>query len=85
MTESKESEWEKFFELANKSKIFKGGSEIGKFRKIIGKQISSKMDNEFSGYMKFETNSLDALLELLSHHPVVINGGSVELVDLPKS
>ena len=79
-----EREWEDFFVKAKESGMFQGGSAIGR-RSIVGsKQVPDSTIN-IVGYMKFESTSLDLLEELLSHHPVVKHGGTIEVCELPKT
>jgi len=77
-------EWEVFFAAAQQSGLFKGGSEIGK-RMIIGDAESAKPTDHIVGYMRFDSDDKQKILDLLEKHPVVIHGGSVELCELPKS
>lgn len=84
-TPTTEKQWEAFFKVAHQSGIFRGGSEIGLERIIVGKKISTGLPQSIGGYMKFESEHLSDLVELLKTHPVIINGGSIELLDLPES
>ena len=77
-------EWNDFFAKARSSGIFSGGSEIGK-REIIGENESAQPTDHIVGYMLFECEDKEKILELLKIHPVVLNGGTVELCELPKS
>lgn len=81
---TKDEEWEAFFQLAYQSGMFRGGSEIGEKRRTIGNSIHEKIPDSVAGYMKFETDELDDLLKILDSHPVIRNGGSIELLELPK-
>ena len=79
-----QSEWETFFKLAQKSELFKGGSEIEEGQ-IIGKSNSESLSSKLSGYMRFDSEDKQAVIDLLEQHPVVLNGGSVELCTMPNS
>jgi len=83
-TDPTSEEWESFFFSARKSGFFKGGSEMGK-RFAIGNDQSAVTTDHIVGFMRFDTDDLDKLKELLSQHPVVLNGGSVELCEMPRS
>ena len=83
-TPTTELEWDQFFAKANASGIFTGGSEIGK-REIIGNTDSPRPTDHIVGYMRFDTENKQEIMELLKMHPVVMNGGTVELCELPKS
>ena len=81
---SSEREWDDFFILAKESGFFLGGSQVGNNRQIIGKGIESTFGTNIGGYMKFKCNNIGQITKLLNSHPVIINGGSIELIDLPK-
>ncbi len=78
------AEWEAFFIAARQSGFFSGGSEVGR-REVIGDLQSAKPTDHIVGYMRFDTDDKQALLDLLKLHPTVLHGGSVELCELPKS
>lgn len=77
-------EWEAFFAAAQQSGLFKGGSAIGK-RMIVGDAGSVKPTDHIVGFMRFDSDDKQKILDLLGKHPVVIHGGSVELCEMPKS
>jgi hypothetical protein len=77
-------EWDQFFAAAHQSGLFKGGSEIGK-RIILGDTQTAHPSQHIVGYMRFDADNKQKLLDLLQQHPVVIHGGSVELCEMPKS
>lgn len=77
-------EWDDFFAAARASGIFKGGSEIGT-RELIGDKDAALSTNHVVGYMRFDSDEKSKILDLLNMHPVVLNGGTVELCELPKS
>jgi len=84
-SDSLDKDWEKFLVIARESGMFKGGSEIGTKRNMIGENIQSGFANTIDGYMKFESSTLEELINLLKNHPVIVHGGSIELLELPKS
>lgn len=75
--------WHQFFETANRSGLFRGGSAIGA-RSTIGKDNVPDITDHINGYMRFDAESLDDLNELLEQHPIVIHGGTIEICELPK-
>ena len=77
-------EWNQFIADARESGIFEGGSAIGK-RTVLGDSHSAKSSEHIVGYMRFDSEDKQKLLDLLTKHPVVKHGGSVELCELPKS
>lgn len=77
-----EDDWSGFFAKAIESGMFKGGSEFGSSR-IIGDQKVGEVTLNLGGFMRFQTEDPGALEALLAEHPVVRNGGSVELIELP--
>lgn len=83
-TESTSEDWERFLTLARQSGMFQGGSEIGS-RMIVGDVTSAKSTDHMVGYMRFDSDDKQKLLDLLQQHPVILHGGSVELCELPKS
>ncbi|MGJ8644488.1 MAG: hypothetical protein ACSHX9_13850 [Luteolibacter sp.] len=83
-SESTPEEWKSFFEATSRSGIFKGGSEIGE-RALIGDSQSAKATDHIVGFMRFDSDDKQKVLDLLELHPVVRHGGSVELCEMPKS
>ena len=77
-------DWNRFFELALESGLFQGGSEIGN-RIQLGAKVVADTTKSIGGYMRFESESLEPLKQLLFEHPVLKSGGSLELCELPKS
>lgn len=79
-----EEQWNTFFTAANESGMFIGGSEIS-----TGIQVGTKkaqlVSNNLVGYMRFETSEVNKLHELLELHPVIIQGGTLELCETPKT
>ncbi|MGH1485598.1 MAG: hypothetical protein ACRBCI_05205 [Cellvibrionaceae bacterium] len=78
------SQWDEFFEEANKSDMFLGGSEIT-YLCQLGKEKIKRASDNVGGFMRFETGTKDALLDLLTRHPVYLAGGTLELCEMPKS
>jgi hypothetical protein len=37
------------------------------------------------GFMRFDADSLEALTDLLKHHPTVVHGGTIEICEMPKT
>jgi hypothetical protein len=83
-SDSTPEEWEVFFTSARQSGLFKGGSEIGK-RMVIGDVHSAKSTDHIVGFMRFDSDDRQKILDLLEKHPVVLHGGSVELCEMPNS
>lgn len=83
-TPAQEGQWNDFFEAARSSGLFKGGSEVGK-REWIGDTTTAKSTDFIAGYMRFDAADKSEILDLLKIHPVVLNGGTVELCELPRS
>jgi hypothetical protein len=79
-----DKDWNNFFQLAENSGIFRGGSEINN-SKIIGTAKGDPIGNKVVGYMRFDCDDKDKLLELLKQHPLVLSGGKVELFEMPLS
>ena len=77
-------EWSRFFNLAIDTGMFKGGSEIGK-RHALGKKEVSDATLNVVGYMRFDSDDLNLLKELLKKHPVIEHGGTIELCEMPES
>lgn len=77
-------EWERFFIAAKSSGAFQGGSEVGG-REVIGNTLSARSSAHIVGYMRFDSDDKQVILDLLKQHPVVLHGGSVELCELPRS
>ena len=83
-TSTSKDEWSKFFELANQSGLFRGGSAIGK-RTIVGQKNVPDTTEHVKGYMRFDADSKDDLIQLLRKHPVAMHGGTIEVCELPKT
>jgi len=81
---STDEQWERFFASARQSGIFAGGSEIANQRQIGTKPVAS-ITNTIDGYMRFETDDINKVHDLLALHPVFIQGGTLELCELPKT
>ena len=81
--ETADEQWHSFFSLATDSGIFQGGSEIYNPLSIGNKTIPNITDN-IAGFMRFETKDKNKLLTLLENHPVIIEGGSLEICEMPK-
>jgi len=77
-------QWESFFNSANESGIFLGGNEIAsQIRK--GKKSVSTITYSIGGFMRFEAENENLVLELLEKHPVFVQGGTLELCEMTKS
>ena len=72
--ESTGEEWDEFFDRARQSGLFRGGSAMGK-RWTIGKQADTLSDG-LAGFMRFDAESVNDLLELLEAHPTIHAGGT---------
>ena len=79
-----ETQWNSFFIEANKSGVFLGGSEISN-QMQIGKKPVKKITDDISGFMRFEAEDKNTILALLEKHPVIVQGGTLELCEMPKS
>jgi len=77
-------EWDSFFSAALESGIFQGGSEI-RNRIQLGEKPVNDITESVGGFMRFESENLEVVKSLLNKHPVLINGGTLELCEMPKS
>ena len=77
-------QWSAFFAAANASGLFRGGSQLGT-RTLLGSRLDAGSTDHIVGYMRFDSDDKQALLDLLKTHPVVVQGGTVELCELPES
>lgn len=84
---STEEQWNLFFCAARQSGFFAGGSEL-KAGEVFGAK-SEPVSVRLGGYMRFKTDGsadeLKKIHQLLQQHPTVLQGGSVELCELPRS
>ena len=77
-------QWDAFFIAAKKSGTFQGGSEISN-QYQIGKKSVSKITDSIVGVMRFESNDKCKILAILEKHPVYLQGGTLELCEMPKT
>ncbi len=82
-TEPTDAEWIDFITTARESGMFEGGSTIGE-RVLLGESGSARSTRHVVGFMRFDTDDRQRLLDLLETHPVVRRGGSIELCELPR-
>ena len=77
-------QWGQFFEAARRKGVFKGGSAInpGLVTGVEPQQMASSI---IAGYMLFNSDDVKKIHEVLKLHPVVIQGGTVELCEAPKT
>ncbi|HUG11581.1 MAG TPA: hypothetical protein VMM36_11230 [Opitutaceae bacterium] len=79
-----EAEWTEFIARAKESGTFRGGSELGA-RELIGSSTQVSSSAHIEGFMRFESDDKQKILDLLKTHPVVVHGGTVELCEMPES
>lgn len=77
-----DSQWDNFFKSATEFKIFKGGSAMTN-SKMYGLDNGNSVADKIGGFMRFDAEDSDQLSVLMSKHPVVIAGGSVEIFEMP--
>jgi hypothetical protein len=77
-------DWRDFFAAAQQSGLFKGGSAIAN-RIVVGNAALAKSTDHIVGYMRFDSDDQQPILDPLKQHPVVVHGGSVELCQMPES
>jgi len=81
---SSQEEWTDFIELAKRSGMFRGGSEIGS-RFVVGPGTVPDVTVSIEGFMRFEGDSWDVLEALLQKYPTVVHGGTLEVCEMPLS
>ena len=52
---------------------------------MLGSQPVPAITDSVAGFMRFETDDKNALMQLLKLHPVLAHGGTLELCEMPKS
>lgn len=77
-------EWATFLETAKNSGTFKGGSAVGE-KQLIGASVASGLSEHIAGFMRFDSEDKQRVLDLLDDHPVVRHGGTIELCEMPRS
>ena len=77
-----QSEWSHFFDLAEQSGMFRGGSRL-EHQQDFGLSVDGSMTSSLTGYMRFDTTDKSLLEQLLVQHPVVKHGGSISLFAMP--
>jgi len=82
--EPTKEQWERFFEIARESGLFRGGSAMGK-RSTVGEKDVPDVTATIGGYMRFDAEGLDELIRLLRQHPTVLCGGTIEICELTKT
>ena len=78
------AEWSAFLQAAEQSGLFRGGSAIGG-RTILGDAAIAHTSDHIVGYMRFDADDKQPLLDLLHTHPVIAHGGTIELCELPET
>ena len=79
-----DNEWSQFFDEAEKTGMFKGGSAVSSSR-LIGNSDGTDTSKIIGGFMRFNSMERSSVESLLLLHPVVQNGGTIELYEMPKS
>ena len=84
VSQASPEDWSVFFDKATASAMFKGGSEM---LRVAGLGNPAGVDTSaiLGGFMRFDTDSIEALRTLLLDHPVVKHGGSLEIYEMPTS
>ena len=77
-------EWERFIAGAIETGMFKGGSAIG-FRQTVGTKPVPATTRSAGGCMRFDSDDLAELRKQLDSHPVVMRGGTIELLEMPRT
>ena len=77
-------QWEAFFERAKGSRVFKGGSALGSSL-MFGDDSIESTEDKIVGFMRFDADNSDEVMELLKLHPVLLNGGTMELREMPRT
>lgn len=77
-------EWSRFIDAATQAGMFRGGSEMGT-RHPLGSKPVSDITADVGGYMRFDSDDLSQLEDLLKTHPVIVHGGTIELCEMPES
>lgn len=80
-SEATADDWQAFFESAQSSGLFQGGSALGE-RWLLGDQ-TAQPSNQIAGFMQFKAEDREQVLKLLEQHPVLLHGGSAELCEMP--
>ncbi|HRX78052.1 MAG TPA: hypothetical protein P5307_03275 [Pirellulaceae bacterium] len=83
-TSPSSDEWDRFFEIASETGMFKGGSEIDA-RLTLGRKEVPDTTKSVGGFMRFDSDDINLLFNLLESHPVVRHGGTIELCQMPES
>lgn len=83
-----EEQWNEFLIAARKSGVFAGGSAINP-GELIGACGATRLSEKLTGHMRFNThgaaNGKEIIRELLKRHPTVVQGGTVELCEMPET
>ena len=79
-----ESQWDAFFTLASESGVFVGGSEMGACVQL-GEKPVPLITKHVDGFMRFEADDINEIYRLLKYHPVFLQGGTLELCEMPKT
>lgn len=83
-----QKQWDSFLSAARQSGVFNGGSAIG-CGELIGATDVNLISEKLAGHMRFSTHGiadgLEVIHQLLLIHPTVLNGGTVELCEMPRT
>ena len=83
-TPTSDTQWSEFFVAARESGIFRGGSEIANSTQLGNKSVALITDS-IGGFMRFDSDDIGKLLQLLELHPTLVQGGTLELCEMPKT
>lgn len=81
-------QWNEFIVAARKSGVFSGGSAISP-GELIGAHDTERLSERLAGHMRFSTRGVEegkkVIEQLLKLHPTVVQGGTVELCEMPET
>lgn len=78
-------QWEHYLGQLRSSGQFDGGSSMGSGLRLRKSQADQPSANDLSGFIRVRATDLESAKQFLAGNPVYEAGGTVEIVELPRS
>ena len=82
--EPADAEWEAYFGMLSASGAFQGGSSIGAGATYSQGGAAGPLSARLTGFIRVTARDLTDAQRFLKGNPVYVNGGTVEIRELPR-